>query len=210
MSQPVPPPNQPQPMDGNPYAAAQPGPAAPSSGNPFAGAPQTQPGGAPYAPHPGAQGGNPFADGQAPYGGAPFAPAPAARNNVGLGILAAFGAAVLAAILYGVIAGSIEREVGYAAVAVGFVIGFAASKVGGSNPGIIAASAVFALGSVYLGQLIAIAMIMADLTGAGFSEVFFDHFDSVTALWKENADFMGVVFLILGPVAAIGGAKRAS
>ncbi|CAM5445186.1 hypothetical protein SBADM41S_02124 [Streptomyces badius] len=72
----------------------------------------------------------------------------------------ALGAAIVAGILYGVIAGSIEREVGYAAVGVGFLVGFAASKVGGSNPAVIAASAVFSIGAVYLGQLIGISMIL--------------------------------------------------
>ncbi|MEV5684073.1 MULTISPECIES: hypothetical protein [unclassified Streptomyces] len=202
MSQPVPPPNQPQqpyggqPADGNPYAS-QPQPGAPT--------------GNPYGQQPAAPTGNPFAAQQPGQfgGGAPFAPAPPARNNIGLGVLAALGAAILAGILYGVIAGSIEREVGYAAVGVGFLVGFAASKVGGSNPAVIGAAALFSLGGVYLGQLVGMSMIMADVAGMSFSEVFFDHFDVVTKLWKEESDFMTYLFLALGPIAAIGGAKKA-
>ncbi|MFD5347746.1 hypothetical protein ACFWJY_29335, partial [Streptomyces anulatus] len=160
MSQPVQPPNQPQqpfggqPVDGNPYAGqpGQPAPAAPT--------------GNPYGQQPPAPTGNPFAGQQpgqsAPFGGgAPFAPAPPARNNVLLGVLVALGAAVVAGILYGVIAGSIEREVGYAAVGVGFLVGFASSKIGGSNPAVIGAAAVFSIGAVDRGQLVVSAVVLA-------------------------------------------------
>lgn len=200
MSQPVQPPNPPQQpyggqsADGNPYAGQQPAP-----GNPYAGQ------------QPGAPTGNPFA-GQQPgqfAGGFPPAP-PAARGNVGLGVLTAFGTAIVAAILYGVIAGSIEREVGYAAIGVGFLVGFAASKVGGPLPAVGAASAVFSLGAVFLGQLVAMSMILADGLGVGFSEVFFEHFGDVVDVWKQEADFMTYLFLLLGPVAAFGGARKAA
>lgn len=200
MSQPVQPPNPPQqpyggqPADGNPYAGQQPAP-----GNPYAGQ------------QPGAPTGNPFA-GQQPgqfAGGFPPAP-PAARGNVGLGVLTALGTAIVAAILYGVIAGSIEREVGYAAIGVGFLVGFAASKVGGPLPAVGAASAVFSLGAVFLGQLVAMSMILADGLGVGFSEVFFEHFGDVVDVWKQEADFMTYLFLLLGPVAAFGGARSKS
>ena len=200
MSQPVQPPNPPQqpyggqPADGNPYAGQQPAP-----GNPYAGQ------------QPGAPTGNPFA-GQQPgqfAGGFPPAP-PAARGTVGLGVLTALGTAIVAAILYGVIAGSIEREVGYAAIGVGFLVGFAASKVGGPLPAVGAASAVFSLGAVFLGQLVAMSMILADGLGVGFSEVFFEHFGDVVDVWKQEADFMTYLFLLLGPVAAFGGARKAA
>ncbi|MFE0034249.1 hypothetical protein [[Kitasatospora] papulosa] len=201
MSQPVQPPNPPQqpyggqPADGNPYAGGQ----QPAPGNPYAGQ------------QPGAPTGNPFA-GQQPgqfAGGFPPAP-PAARGNVGLGVLTALSTAIVAAILYGVIAGSIEREVGYAAIGVGFLVGFAASKVGGPLPAVGAASAVFSLGAVFLGQLVAMSMILADGLGVGFSEVFFEHFGDVVDVWKQEADFMTYLFLLLGPVAAFGGARKAA
>ncbi|MFJ2150339.1 hypothetical protein ACIOHB_16315 [Streptomyces microflavus] len=211
MSQPVQPPNQPQqpyggqPADGNPYAGA---PAAPT-GNPYGDQPPA-PTGNPYGQQPPAPTGNPFGGQQpGPFGGAPFAPAPPARNNLALGVLVALGAAVVAAVLYGVILGSIEREIGYAAVGVGFLVGFAAAKLGGANPVTIAAAAVFSIGAVYLGQLIGYAMVMSDVARVSFSEVFLDHFDAVTQVWKEDADFMRYLFLALGAVAAIGGAKKA-
>ncbi|MEU4177214.1 hypothetical protein [Streptomyces sp. NPDC026589] len=235
MSQPVQPPNQPQqpyggqPVDGNPYADqpgqatpaaptgnsyGQPTPAAPT-GNPYGQSAPAAPTGNPYGQQPPAPTGNPFAGQQpgqsAPFGGgAPFAPAPPARdNNIMLGVLVALGAAVVAGILYGVIAGSIEREVGYAAVGVGFLVGFASSKVGGSNPAVIGAAAVFSIGAVYLGQLVGISMVLSDLAQIPFSEVIGDHFGTVTDAWSQEADFMTYLFLALGAVAAVGGAKKA-
>ncbi|MFD4022845.1 hypothetical protein ACFWRV_04880 [Streptomyces sp. NPDC058576] len=221
MSQPVQPPNQPQqpyggqPVDGNPYAGG-PGQGAPSAptGNPYGQQAPGAPTGNPYGQQPPAPTGNPFAGQQpgqgAPFaGGAPFTPAPPARDNILLGVGVALGAAIVAGILYGVIAGSIEREVGYAAIGVGFLVGFAASKVGGSNPAVIAASAVFSVGAVYLGQLVGISMVLADLAQIPFSEVVGDHFDTVTAAWSEEADIMTYCFLALGAVAAVGGARKA-
>ncbi|MFF4244056.1 hypothetical protein ACFYY2_06240 [Streptomyces sp. NPDC001822] len=196
MTQPVPP-NQPpqppggQPVSGNPYAD-RPAP----TGNPFAGQ------------QPGTPSGNPFAG----QGGIPYAPVPPqapARGNAGLGLLVALGAAVVAAVLYGVIAGSIEREVGYAAVGVGFLIGFAASKVGGPLPVIGIGAAVVSVGAVLLGQLVGMAVIVADRQGIGFSEVFFDHFGDLFSAWRTTSDFMTYVFLALGPVGAFAGARKA-
>ncbi|MFE2295247.1 hypothetical protein [Streptomyces sp. NPDC059452] len=226
MSQPVQPPNQPQqpygapPADGNPYAGG-PAPAAPT-GNPYGQQPP-----APYGQQAPAPTGNPFANqqgqqgqpgpqgqpGQQPGpfgGGTPFASAPPARNNILLGVLTALGAAIVAGILYGVISGSIEREFGYAAVGVGFLVGFAAAKVGGANPAVIGAAALFAVGAVYLGQLIGISMVLSDRAHVPFSEVVLDHFEAVTTAWKAESGFMTYVFFAFGAIAAVGGAKKAS
>ncbi|AWL40156.1 MULTISPECIES: hypothetical protein [unclassified Streptomyces] len=207
MSQPVQPPNPPQ----QPYGGGQ-----PTDGNPYAqqpGGPNPPQPGAPYPPQPAAPTGNPFAQqpGAQPgqFGGAPFQPAPPARTNIGLGVAAALGAAIVAAILYGVIAGSIEREIGYAAVGVGFLVGFVGSKVGGSNPAVIGAGVVFSLVAVFFGQLIGMSMIVADALHVSFSEIFFDRFGALLDVWKEEADFMTYLFLLLGPVAAFGGARKA-
>ncbi|MER5361931.1 hypothetical protein [Streptomyces sp. NPDC002785] len=212
MSQPVPPANQPndaQPVGGNPYAGQQPG--APT-GNPYA---DQQPG------QPGAPTGNPFAGQQpgpygqpgqpgVPFAGAPFAPPAPARNNLGLGLLTAVVTAVVAAFLYGAIAGAIEREVGYIAIGVGFLVGFAASKVGGQNPVLPVVSAVLSVGAVYLGQLVGIAIILADLVHQSASSLFIDHFDVLTKAWSEGSDFKTYLFLLVGAAAAFGGAKKAA
>ncbi|MEV7854879.1 hypothetical protein [Streptomyces sp. NPDC088183] len=190
MSQPVPPSDQPQ----QPYNAQ-------SGGNPFAG---QQPGGAPT--------GNPFAGQQpgAPFGGAPFAPPAPAHDNIALGLVAAVVAAVVAAGIYGAIIGATKHEIGYAAVGVGFVVGFASGKVGGRNPVLPVVSAVLALVAVYFGQLLGEAMIAAKEYPVTVSEWFFDHFSLLNEAWKADSNFLTYVFFVIAAVAAFSGAKKAA
>ncbi|QGV79007.1 hypothetical protein [Streptomyces ficellus] len=153
--------------------------------------------------------GNPFAGGPAaPY---PPAQAPApARDNVALGLLTALVAAVVAAVAYGAIGGAIEREIGYAAIGVGFLVGFAAAKVGGRNPALPVVAALLSIGAVYLGQLVAVAVVISNTLGGSAPEILMEDFGSLTDLWKETADGMSYLFLAIGAVAAFGGAKKAN
>ncbi|MEV6163678.1 hypothetical protein AB0L71_17410 [Streptomyces sp. NPDC052052] len=196
MSQPVPPTNQPndaQPVDGNPYAVQQPG--APT-GNPFA---AQQPG--PYG-EPGQPG--------AAFGGAPFAPPAPARNNLGLGLLAALVAALVAAGVYGAIIGATKHEIGYAAVGVGAVVGFAAGKVGGRNPALPAIGAVLALVGVYFGQLLGEAILISKQFPLSVSEIFFDNFGNLNKVWKEDMSAMSFVFFVVAAVVAFSAARKAA
>ncbi|MET9649365.1 hypothetical protein ABZZ44_03630 [Streptomyces sp. NPDC006460] len=156
--------------------------------------------------------GNPFAEGapQPPYPAAP-APAPApARNNLGLGLVAALVAALVAGGVYGGIAGAIDREIGWAAIGVGFLVGFASGKVGGSNPVLPVASAALSLGAVYLGQLLAIAIIIGKELNVSATDVLFENFDVVTKVWGESKDLMTFLFFALAAFAAFSGAKKSA
>ncbi|MHA5052730.1 hypothetical protein [Streptomyces sp. SD15] len=192
MSQSTPPSQpQPQPSDGNPYAAQQ-----PSGGNPYAAQQPPQ--------------GNPFAGpGQQP-GFAPPAPPAPRRDNIAFGIVAAVVVALVTAGIYGTIIGKTEYEIGYAAVAVGFLTGLAAGKLGGRNPALPFVSAILSLGAVYLGQLIGMAVWAADETGLSLTTIFFDNFNVLTSGWKEEADVMTFLFLAFGAFAAFSGAKKAA
>ncbi|MFF7071309.1 hypothetical protein [Streptomyces pseudovenezuelae] len=195
MSQSAPPPaqppaqpqSQPQPVDGNTYAqqSADDAPPAP------------QPGAVPPPPAPGV-----------PYGAVP-APAPV-RNNVGVGLLAAFVAALAAGCVYGAIIGLTKHQIGWAAVGVGFLVGLAAGRLGGRNPVLPVASAVLSLGSVYIGQLVGEAMVGAKETPLSFSELFFQHFDVVQEAWKADADPLTFVFFAIAAYVAFTGAKKAA
>ncbi|TLQ48231.1 hypothetical protein FEF34_14775 [Streptomyces marianii] len=137
------------------------------------------------------------------------APAPA-RGNVGLGLVAALVAALVAGGVYGGIAGAIEREIGWAAIGVGFLIGFAAGKLGGRSAVLPVAGAVLALGAVYLGQLLSIAIILGKELKVSASEMFFDNFELMTDAWSASKDFMTFVFFALAAFAAFAGAKKAT
>jgi hypothetical protein len=154
--------------------------------------------------------GNPFAQqpGAVPPP-APYTPAPV-RNNIGLGLAAAFGAAVVVAGVYGAIIGLTKHEIGWAAVGVGFLIGLAAGRLGGRNPALPVVSAVLSLGAVYIGQLVGEAMLIADQAKVGFSEVFFQHLSLVQDAWKADADPLTFVFFAIAAYVAFTGARKAA
>lgn len=154
--------------------------------------------------------GNPFAQGAEPFPQPPVAPAPPARSNMGLGLVVAVVAALVAGGVYGGIAGAINREIGWAAVGVGFLVGFAAGKVGGRNPALPVVSAVLSLGAVYFGQLLAISIIGAKELNVSVTTLLFEHLDVVQAAWKEELGPLSFLFFGLAAFAAFSGAKKAA
>lgn len=155
--------------------------------------------------------GNPFAQGGAePAPMPPAPPAPPAPSRVGLGLLAAVVAALVAGAVYGGIAGAIERQIGWSAVGVGFLVGFASGKVGGRNPVLPAVSAVLSLGAVYLGQLLALAIMGGKELGISATTLFTDHFGALTDAWKEDMDVLTFLFFALAAFASFSGSKKAA
>ncbi|MYQ78018.1 MULTISPECIES: hypothetical protein [unclassified Streptomyces] len=170
----------------------------------------------PNQPYGQPQGGNPFAGGQqqpgAPFGGgpAPFTPAPPARKNIALGLGAGVVAAVVGALVYGLILGNTDYQIGYIAVGLGFLVGFAASKLGGANPAVTVVSALLSIGAVYIGQLVGVSIALSDLAHESASSIFFDHFGALTDAYSEGAGFKDYLFLVLGAVGAVAGARKAA
>ncbi|MGD6743817.1 hypothetical protein ACOKM3_18445 [Streptomyces sp. BH106] len=179
--------------DGNPYAQQPQPPQQPQYGYP-----QQQP----YAPFPQQQG--------MKGGFMPVPPPAPARGNLGLGILAGFVAMLVIAGVYGGIVGATEHEIGYAAVAVGVVVGFAAGKVGGNNPVVLIVSPILSLLGVYLGQLLGESIIGSKVLPFSVPELLFQHFNWVHQAWKTDSDPMTFLFFALAAVASFGAAKRAA
>ncbi|WP_329197573.1 MULTISPECIES: hypothetical protein [unclassified Streptomyces] len=137
--------------------------------------------------------------------------APARTGNVGLGILAAVVAALVAAGVYGAIMNAIERQIGYAAVGVGLLVGLAAGKLGGRNPVLPVVGAVLSIGAVYLGQLFFLALALADYTHIGVVDVLSDPgIGGLNDIWKEAAEPMDYLFLAIGGFISFGAAKKAA
>ncbi|MEV8587847.1 hypothetical protein [Streptomyces sp. NPDC051180] len=154
--------------------------------------------------------GNPFAEGAAPQP-YPMAPPPApARDNVALGLVAALVTAIVTGVVYGAVIGGIEREIGWAAVGVGFLVGLAAGKVGGRSPVLPFAGAVFSLGGVYLGQLVGIAILAGKQLHVSASELFFQEFGTLTEVWNADKDVLTFLFFALAAFAAFSGARKAA
>ncbi|MFE0172775.1 hypothetical protein ACFWZ2_10700 [Streptomyces sp. NPDC059002] len=185
----------PQPSDGNPYGQQQPyapqqpyGQQPPQQQQPYAAFPQQQP---------------------LHQGGFPAPQPPARTGNVGLGMALAVVLLFVTAGIYGAILKAVEHEIGYAAIGVGLIIGFAAGKVGGRHTAIPIVAAVAALIAVYLGQLTGYAMAIGEGFDVSFLTVFTDHFDLVNEVWKHEKDVLTFVFLAVGGAAAFSAAKKA-
>jgi hypothetical protein len=160
--------------------------------------------------------GNPFSEGAAPQTGNPFAdgavpsgpPAPV-RANIAGGVVAAVIAALVSAALYGWIIGLSDHEIGYAAVGVGLLVGFAAGKVGGSHVVLPVLSAVLSLGAVYLGQIFGLAMLIGKQAKISSTDIIVNHFSELTSAWNDEVDAMSFLFLAIGAYAAFTTARKA-
>ncbi|MEU4087307.1 hypothetical protein [Streptomyces aureus] len=181
------------PVDANPYATA---PAAPADQPPVAPGTAVPQGAPQFAAQPG-------------FPVAPTAPAGPVRNNFPLGLVAAIGAGVVSAILYGLVTGLTKHEIGYAAVGVGFLVGIAAGRLGGRSQTLPVASVIVSVAAIYLGQLIGEAMIIADHFDVGFSKVFFDHFSVAQEAWKADADPLTFVFFAIAAYVAFQSTRKA-
>ncbi|MEU7063701.1 hypothetical protein [Streptomyces sp. NPDC046161] len=138
------------------------------------------------------------------------APAPARSGNVALGIVAALVAAVAAAGVYGAIIGVTKYQVGYAAVGVGALVGFAAGKLGGRNPLLPVVSVLVSLAAIFAGQIFGIAMIGADELKVGVLDVLNMGVSLLVDAWKEDAGPMTFLFLGIGGFVSFGAAKKAA
>jgi hypothetical protein len=199
MSYPAQPPQQP---GGNPYGQG-PGQPAPYGQAPNPYGQQQPPNQFPQGQFPGQQSGGQFGGG--------FPQPQPRRGNVGLGIVVGLVVALVGAGVYGAILGSVDIQIGYLAVAIGFVSGLLAGKVGGPHPAIPVVTAVFALLAVYLGQILGISILASKLSGgASFVNVLLNDFQLVQNVWKESLEPLTFLFFALGAVGAVSGAKKAS
>ncbi|MBO1335089.1 hypothetical protein [Streptomyces sp. VRA16 Mangrove soil] len=189
----------PQPQDGNPYAQQQPQqPQQPGYGYPQ----QPQAPQQPYAAFPQQQ--------PAPGGFAPMPPAGGSGGNPALGIAVGVVVALILAWAYGAIMKATEHEIGYAAIAVGFLVGLVAGKLGGRNMAVPVVSALVSIGAVYLGQLTGLAMAYGDYVHISFIKALTDQFSLISEAWKQEADFKTYAFIVIGGIAAFGSAKKAA
>ncbi|MFD3869824.1 hypothetical protein [Streptomyces sp. NPDC058623] len=129
----------------------------------------------------------------------------------GLGVAAAFAAALVGAGAYSAVGWSIDRQASWAAVAVGLLVGLAAGKAGGRGPLLPAAAAALTLGALYLGQLLFIALVIADVNATGLIEVVVDQgLGGLAGIRQKSAEVTDHAFLVIGAAVAFGAAKKAA
>ncbi|MEU8776760.1 hypothetical protein [Streptomyces sp. NPDC048606] len=137
------------------------------------------------------------------------APAPApARGNVGLGVVAAVVAALVAIGVYGAIIKATEHEIGYAAVGVGALIGFAAGKVGGRNIALPVLGALLSIVAVLAGQMFGLALIAADALQVSAVDILVEDTSALIEAWKTDANPLTFLFLAIGGYAAFTVARK--
>jgi hypothetical protein len=201
MSANYPPPPPPQQPGGNPFAQ-QPPP------SPY-GQPPQQPYGAMQQPYGAPQ--QPYGAPQQPFNAAAYPP-PAAlaprRENVALGIVVGIAAALAGALLYGLLIKGTKHEIGYAALGVGALVGFALGKVGGRNPVLPVLGIPLALFAVYAGQLFGIALIASSQGDMGVIDIFTKHFGLLQHAWKDSMDAMDFFFFAIAGAEGFAIAKR--
>lgn len=202
------------------------------------GYPQQQ-GGYPQQPAPPQPGyGYPQAQPQQPQfagGFPPPAPQVGRQGNPLAAVGAALVAALVGALAYAFLLSALAdtdsnppevTKFAYAGVALGGLVGAVVAKLGGRNVALWVVGAVLALAAIFLGELYGYAMIMNDaasnyvdkLGGAAAAsanipsanEIFFEHFGDLFDGWKEDADAITWIFMILSPIAAAGTAFRIS
>ncbi|MEV6315864.1 hypothetical protein [Streptomyces sp. NPDC051776] len=170
----------------------------------------------PWQPQSQPQPGNPFAGGQ-PGGAYPPPPAPARRGNVGLAVVLGIVAALVAAGIYaGVLYATFDEDkgevtqIGYLAVGVGALIGFALGRFGGNNVALQVLGAVLGVTAVVLGELYGYALVTAEyVPGApSATEIFFDNFDRLFDGWKEDLNGISYLFFALAAAAGFSVTKK--
>lgn len=153
---------------------------------------------------------------QAPYGApapggfpAPTAPPPARQGNAGLAVVLGVVTMLVAAGVYGGVLKAVDgASIGYAALAVGALIGAVVGKLGGRNAALPVVSAVLGLLGLYLGQVFGMALLTADAAHVTLTEIVFDHFDLVHTVWKGYLGAIDVVFYLLAAAGGFQVAKK--
>ncbi|MEU3468351.1 hypothetical protein ABZ716_10520 [Streptomyces sp. NPDC006687] len=133
------------------------------------------------------------------------APAPARKGNIGLGIVAAVVAGLIAAAAYGGIMYALDRERPFGSIFIGALVGFAAKKIGGRNAVMPAVAGLVSIGAVYLGKMFLFALALADLKKISLSDVIEAiGVGGLNDIVKESLDLMSLVFIGISVVVAVG------
>ncbi|MGO4459745.1 hypothetical protein AB4039_20965 [Streptomyces sp. M-16] len=138
-----------------------------------------------------------------------MAPAPA-YSSLGIGLLASVVAAVVAAGVYGGIIGGTHHQIGYAAVGVGALVGFAAGKAGGRSPALPAIAALLAPAAVFAGQMFGIVLIYADELQVSAMDILGEGASPLMKAWKAEADPLTFLFLAISAYAAFQISRKAA
>lgn len=117
-------------------------------------------------------------------------------QNLMLGLLSGFVASLVGAIIWAVITVSTEYQIGYMAVAVGFIVGYAIRYTGKGLDNIFGISgAVLALFGCLLGNFLSIIGFAANAEGLGYFEIIpLIDFTIIPSIMIETFNPMDILF----------------
>lgn len=111
------------------------------------------------------------------------------NQSLGLGLLAGLAAAVVGAILWGVITVMAERQIGFMAIGVGFLVGWSVRRFGrGMGPEFAISGAVLSLLGCVLGNLFSACIFVANQMRVPLSDLL------ATLDWRTCAEWMKATF----------------
>ncbi|MFI6445503.1 hypothetical protein [Kitasatospora sp. NPDC050543] len=143
----------------------------------------------------------------APYAYAELPARPSSPNIPGA-VAAALGAALAGALAYGFVMKALEREFGLAAVALAAAVAWPLGKLGGRNPVLPVAGAALSALALFLGQFFWGALMLHEIAGAPFGELFGSALDVTFRVWKEDRDFYDVLFYGLALYVGFSSTRR--
>ncbi|MEU9112061.1 hypothetical protein AB0D04_09770 [Streptomyces sp. NPDC048483] len=136
-------------------------------------------------------------------GGFPPSAQPAGTGNPGGAIAVGFVVMLIVAAIYGGILNATDgATIGYAAVALGALIGAAMGKIGGRNAVVPVVAAILGLLAYYLGVMFSAVFFIGDVG------VFFDHFGDINQAWVDNFEPIEVLFFVLAAAGGFSTAKK--
>jgi hypothetical protein len=119
-------------------------------------------------------------------------------SNLPLGALAGLGAAIVGAAIWAAITAATEYQIGWMAIGVGFLVGFAVRFVGkGTEPTFGIVGAVLALLGCLLGNLLTFAWFAAEQTGLPFFTVLTSDLGALIDFMSANFAAMDLLFYAL-------------
>ena len=121
------------------------------------------------------------------------------EQNLSMGILAGFGAAFAGAVIWALVSFFTGYQIGWMAIGVGFVVGFAIKTVGkGIDISFGIAGAVISLIGCALGNLLTICISIAAYQEVSFFDVFWSlDLAAIGTLFQETFSPMDILFYAL-------------
>ncbi len=161
----------------------------------------------PFAPGQAGQPGQPGLQGygQAGYGMPGYGQAAtdqAGNGKPGLAIAAGLGAAIVAGLVYAELINATKHSFGYAAIAIGLLIGAVMGRIGGREKSLPFIAVALAVVANFLGQFVGEALLGSKLSGVSTVTLLFSHTALVFDAWKYDMGATVLIFYVIGGAEA--------